>query len=347
MNVRAAMAAALIAAAAGAACDPGTLDALGSNNTAGSNSAGTAGSATGGSGGSVGGSDAGGTDAGAASGAGGTGGTAGSDAGSGGATTVGKPCDANTPCPSGLFCLDGQYLGAGQASVCTRGCCTSADCGGANSVCWPSPLGGSVCRLASNIGRSTPGTAAAGEPCNQDGDCRSGRCGSDGTCVDTCCSDADCTSTAAPDCVFTLPQNGVGSFTCAAGGNAAPLQTCNANSDCKNGLCLNTSVLPLCAGPCCSSNDCPAIAGLAGSCGYYNAGGKTARLCVLGPFGSAAAGSPCTKNADCRSNLCATLNGKSVCSDACCQDSDCGDPKLGCRPIPVGTNQMRLACVPL
>lgn len=339
-GLRWSMAVALLAAVGIGACDPGTLDTLESASAAGSSSGGAAGSAAGGS--------VGGSDAGAAGGSGGvtggTGGTAGSDASSGGATAIGKPCDANTACPAGLFCL--QALTAVQQRVCTRGCCTSADCG-AGGVCWPSTLGGPVCRLASNVGRSTPGTAAAGEPCKQNTDCRSGLCGSDGRCVDTCCTDADCPDTAAPDCMYASTPNGVGSFECAQGGSAGPMQPCNANSDCKSGMCLTNATFAMCTAPCCGSKDCQNIAVLPGSCAYYSAGGVTARVCVPGQLGGMAVGSPCAKNADCKSNLCLTVNGLSLCSDACCRDSDCGDPKLACRPVPIGGNVLRLACVPL
>lgn len=100
----------------------------------------------------------------------------------------------------------------------------------------------------------------------------------------------------------------------------------------------------ICTQTCCKSSDC----GDSFACAYYVNNGEATRLCVIpqSGIGGGANGSACTSDSDCRSANCLDYQGQHVCSDACCRDSDCGNPDLACRPVSVnGTYVLR--CVPL
>ncbi len=266
--------------------------------------------------------------------------------------SVGKPCGQGGACPAGLFCLDPQaVLGQSGGPFCTRGCCTSAECGSGDAVCWPTSRGAAVCRRASEVGRGTPGSGADGSACGADADCRSGACGASGVCIDTCCSNGDCPAASASSCALGPIQNEpYDSFYCSASGAQGYQQPCNQNEDCQSRACINVGVGNLCSQPCCKSTDCGiAVGGLGFSCAYYVQNGVGTRLCLIpqGGTGSGATGAACAGDADCRSGKCLDVGGgQKICSDACCRDSDCGNSKLGCRPVNSnGTYVLR--CVPL
>src|SRR6185369_16626458 len=140
---------------------------------------------------------------------------------------------------------------------CSRPCCTSSSCDPqAGFVCWTSPEGGvSFCRDASAIGRSLPGTAASGQPCEEDSACRSGRC-DEGTCADLCCSSTSCVS-ADGTCRFGKRAESFGFF-CAPtpAGKRSFAAVCTDDDDCVSGLCIPfRDGVQRCSSPCCSSGD--------------------------------------------------------------------------------------------
>ncbi len=261
-------------------------------------------------------------------------------------TAVGKPCGQGAGCPSGLFCLDPQaVLGQPGSPFCTRGCCTSAECGSGDAVCWPTSRGAAVCRRASEVGRGNPGGAPDGAACGANTDCRSGACGN-GICIDTCCGNGDCPSAAAPSCSLGPVQGEpYDAFYCAGGGPAPYQQPCGSNGDCQSQACMSvTATAALCSQPCCKSSDC----GDNFVCAYYiDNGGAGTRLCVpVNGAGGGVTGAACGSDGDCRSGKCLDYKGQRLCSDACCRDPDCGNSKLGCRPVSLsGTYVLR--CVPL
>lgn len=76
-------------------------------------------------------------------------------------TSLGKNCDASTPCTAGLYCTDGV-------------CCGKASCGAGSTCAWPSREG--LC------------TRQNGSACAADAECGSGRC-VDHVCCDSVCGD--------------------------------------------------------------------------------------------------------------------------------------------------------------
>src|SRR5262249_18783222 len=128
---------------------------------------------------------------------------------------LGSPCEHDSDCGAGGFCLDPGLYGAPGRKVCSRPCCSSEGCNPeAGFVCWTPPSGGvSFCRAAVAIGRDVPGAASPGAPCAAGTKCRSGLCGTTGECLDFCCSDTSCAA-AGKTCQLGK-RDGVIGFFCA------------------------------------------------------------------------------------------------------------------------------------
>jgi hypothetical protein len=95
-------------------------------------------------------------------------------------------CGGGGDCQTGL-CLD---------TACTKGCCSSAECG-VDFVCtfaWNDTTSDyfRVCAFRGGIFGYGVGDQAVGEACAVAQDCRSTQCEPTGVCTDSCCSDDDC-----------------------------------------------------------------------------------------------------------------------------------------------------------
>jgi len=301
--------------------DPGTG---GQTGTGGSNVGGSGGWPSGGSS-----ADAD-TDAGASGG--------GSDAGD--ASTSGTSCTSDAQCGSG-FCASLQALvGSSVGSVCSRGCCSSADCPEPGSVCFPTPGGFGACVPVQLVGRTNPGSGASGAACSADSSCRSAAC-VDGRCQDTCCSDSEC-SGGTMCTLATLAGSTQKAFLCATPpGGAGTFQSCSAQTDCTSGLCAGKGY---CVPTCCNSATCT---GQAKTCGYATLGlkGDTIRICAESTPGSKSLGATCSAGSECAGGYC--LSATKTCSAACCSDADCGDPNaFACRPQALANGTVALMCLP-
>lgn len=269
-----------------------------------------------------------------------------------GPPSLGEPCGDDVVCGPGDECLEPEKIGLHGDPFCSRTCCSSADCGvGSGLVC--GVLGpGKVCVPHELWDRDRPGSGFAGEPCDRGSDCRSGECAKDAhTCVDACCSDAECATFGA-----VCRDTGAG-WTCAAELVApkAFLQLCEHDAECSTGVCAPwADGKGRCVDPCCSSTEC----------GKVKLGDVVKSvLCVPVPHGAAivyacaavsegeadrAVGEPCDDAGQCRGGACietlaedlnrTTGTGGSavtkVCSDVCCTDASCGAPHLfACVPI--------------
>jgi hypothetical protein len=272
---------------------------------------------------------------------------------------IGAPC--TSACGGELACVDLAALGVDDATpICSRPCCTSADCGDprAGAVCWPVPHGGGVCRRAADVGRAAPGAVRSGMTCSRDDDCRSASCDAEnGVCADTCCSDASCPAAARPACVLREdaalapgrvawscgPMPGKGDF----------LHTCRGDADCRSGYCAKFGTFQLCTRPCCNSDQCgeiaiPFLGTYRLACGYGEHDGQRVRACVDAFMSGApkAVGRTCQSNDECRGDVCLAVDDDSVCTDACCTDVDCGDSEaFACRPLDAGSGSV-LRCAP-
>lgn len=270
-----------------------------------------------------------------------------------GPPALGAPCSSDGVCAPGDLCFDLGAVDLLPREICSRPCCSSADCGaGTDLVC--AAIGpGNLCVPASLWDRASPrsGAAFAGEPCDTGSDCRSGACGADGACSDTCCSGAECG-------VFesTCRDEGNG-WTC---GTAAPgarpyLEPCTAHAECDSGLCVAWPDGPTrCSRPCCSSDECgmmkegPGLASIL--CVPVHQGSTRLHACAAFATGPAdrALGEPCDDPGQCRGGRCVeTAAGDRVCSDVCCTDASCGAPHLfACAPVDPSGEELDLSCVP-
>ncbi len=228
--------------------------------------------------------------------------------------SIGDPCDV-TACAQGLLCAqstDLPNLGI-ASSVCSLACCTDADCMG--GTCYPTAAGNLCVTQA----------AAA-------------KCGAKG-CGTSCCHDSDCT-TDHESCVLGSSFAGSSVSACKSNDCEGPCgaggATCEADSECQNGACADVESDDClegceCLPTCCNDNDCATMGG--GNCQwgeYADASGSSAvllvRTCAVG--GPDMSGTGCTPGdagaTDCSGGICATFSsGGPMCTQPCCQDSDC------------------------
>jgi hypothetical protein len=262
---------------------------------------------------------------------------------------LGDPCTADDGCSEADLCVGAELVGAaGAAGMCSRPCCTSADCGPPNEgfVCATTGDGGaSFCRRAADLGLGPLGPALAGDSCAVSKECRSGRC-EGSLCRDACCSDTNCAS---GDAICRVEGQ---AWQCgAAGAGARPyLELCGVDGDCASGLCLAMGPELRCSMPCCESAVCGStvIGGVPSqiACREIERNGSWIRACgaVVPSTASGLVGVACGGDAECRSGLCA-LEGGPACTDVCCADADCGDEQaFSCLPTyeaPGGTWVLR------
>ncbi len=254
---------------------------------------------------------------------------------------LGDPCNGDRECTSG-FCAYSNVVGAKIAptgGVCTKSCCSSAECAGNNTlVCYPSGTGGKYCVKASAAGVTT-GSTPAGTSAAAASDCRSGQLDGTGHCTDVCCSDVQCGGMACAGGQLY----GVATYVCrdpqsGSGNNSS----CNNSSDCSSNACLNGT----CRSNCCNSAPCGnALYGQRYCTLYYGANADFQGCTDPFPaeFGGSAVGSSCSQDTDCRGRRCVTDNNGSYCTDACCTDGDCPNG-FPCRPVDVGQGVFALEC---
>jgi hypothetical protein len=269
---------------------------------------------------------------------GGSGGGAGAtgSGGSGGSVTpagLGDPCSADPDCDADAFCLaPWEHGGNGTDSICSKPCCTSADCGSGDLVCFPATNGYGICLPPEAALQSAVGAGATGTTCAADGDCRSGLC--EQVCIDTCCSNADCPSSLSECLLRNDPSTGrLGFFCDTPTGTGAFGTPCTTAANCKTNTCAGPSPAT-CSQACCSRGDCALPAE---TCGY--SGGV--RACYHVVTATKLDGASCTASSQCQGGVCA--GGR--CTAACCTDADCSDPSApGCRPVVTASDALVLAC---
>jgi hypothetical protein len=257
---------------------------------------------------------------------------------------LGSPCTRDEECTVDAFCLDPKLVNGDGEPFCSRSCCSSFDCGDPKRglTCFP-PLdgAGTLCFPFTAAGRAAPGFLAAGDPCRDPSECRSGRC--DGECTDVCCSDATCPNPGHRCLVLPIAADNSDVWGCGKA-PGRPATQCLEDDDCVTGRCLRLFPdLGICAEPCCSSNDCaPLVLGdheLPLAC--LATGTGSLRTCTLPPMGAARLplGEACGSHAECESAYCHEDEAGAFCSDVCCDDTSCGDTiRFACRPVPADGN---------
>jgi hypothetical protein len=244
---------------------------------------------------------------------------------------LGQPCSIGSACKSGV-CGTSTLLSAtvqtpGNASVCTKPCCTSADCDDPDVtgyICFPS-VGGDYCIDPTWIGNpSAVGTGLPGTACSGGAGCRSGVCSPTNTCQDTCCVDGNCGN-------GTVCQNsgldGMNSFNCGpSGGKVRQGGNCT-GSPCQSNLCVGSGPFyGYCIGACCNSGQCKTMSlGGPTTCNWLEVTDADGGVGVLRGCseainaGAGLPGSTCGSSTDCESGLCY----KKACTTPCCTDTDC------------------------
>jgi hypothetical protein len=265
----------------------------------------------------------------------------------------GCKCSGASDCASGI-CGDQLtltpdiYKAAGNASVCTRPCCTSVDCD-PGSVCFGSAAGGNYCVRPEWLGRSVMlGSMAGGAPCSTGSDCRSGIC-SGTACADTCCSTALSALECAPGAACGYADFPGSAFDvhyvafCAAGrGVGANQSACSGNAQCTSNLC---PIDGRCHSACRTSSDC---GDATQHCAYAipNLAAPAIVAVCSASSGAGVEGASCQGNGDCASGFCGLIAHQ--CTDVCFADTDCHLAGWRCRPevvaLPGGGSYSVLAC---
>jgi hypothetical protein len=234
-----------------------------------------------------------------------------------GCTDTGCPCTRNGDCASNM-CEDSSVLtSAVTGKICTKPCCASSECG-ADNVCFAAGTGGNYCVPKGVVNRNVAlGDSLGGAACADASSCRSGLCGTNGKCLDACCTDTSCTN--GTQCAYNT-ETGHNVLQCATVSPGTRLQdaTCTSNGECHGNFCYNDPVLGgTCEVPCCNSSVC----GAGDACFDVQVTAPDwVPLCVSGQqLGSAKLGETCTVKTDCITGHC--LGGK--CTDVCCSDADC------------------------
>ena len=265
-------------------------------------------------------------------------------------------CSTDDECRSG-FCL--RMQDGSDGGYCWGGCSDHAACGqngaciqysftvGSQVVpfdgCRPTclsdvdcaHLGDSVCTVGVDdqqligicTGRQGPGDA--GDACLSDAGCGTGICFDNATattpadagfCLGTCAADIDCgTNTFCREAALN------------AGTTAAPIYdtvdicwgaNCNRNADCPTGWSCNLDNDPVDPGNLLRTSCAPS-------------------------YGDLDAGAPCSANAECKSNFCASYGGAgpTVCWGPCVTTADCATGTT-CVPITVNGTSQLTGCVP-
>ncbi len=266
------------------------------------------------------------------------------DGDAGGPLAIGENCGFDSDCDSKLCAsstiLTTAIITSGASSVCTKTCCTSADCA-IGFVCFSPGTGGNYCVDSTRASRAMPGAKTPGQACSANGDCRSGSC-VNSRCMDTCCQPADCS--AGTTCRVSN-VGGHDSWVCGTpnDGGANVAATCVNQSDCKNDNCLGPlGPARTCRPTCCSAASCSAQSFPSSHCRYVPSGLDQLKSCEPNIDGGnrAAVGAICSADTDCQSEFCDPELKK--CALPCCEDKDCATGEE-CRPS--RTSKPFLRCV--
>lgn len=235
-----------------------------------------------------------------------------------GCTSLGDPCTRDEECANGT-CEE-----VAGAPICIRDC----DPRSTISLC---PLDFYCEATACGAGRCLAGrvgTKAEGDECASDLECASGRCSSIAG-AQRCGRQCD---PAAADCGDgnVCEATGDGCGTCipaVLSTQPRPFGTpCEADEDCRSGMCATDEPEPFCTQPCDASSPCLS--------GYHCRAG----VCAGGDPGGPGEG--CLVDDDCASGECADVDGDRICvtecGDGCLLGFSCAPTERGDRCVPDG-----------
>jgi len=223
----------------------------------------------------------------------------------GGDSGFGERCSSGPDCASGLCVTDGQ------TAFCTELCMDDSGCPG-DATCASLPSGGGACVPGGGVS-----SGGYGDPCNDESQCESGLCISDGTnvyCSDYCTQDGECPTGSA--CYALEDGSGACVIEESPSSPSTPTQgfdePCEGDSDCVSDLCVDDGSRTFCSELCDESTPCPQGA----TCVEYTSGGGA---CLPGT--SEPEPSACGSDADCAGSM-------------VCQGGDCVEPSAD--PAPQG-----------
>ncbi|MBW1872537.1 MAG: hypothetical protein JRJ19_10755 [Deltaproteobacteria bacterium] len=263
-------------------------------------------------------------------------------------------CQNDNDCPSGYRCDNGECV-VNQGQVPDGSICeTNADCQSANCVsittpsvclspcrsstgcppnwscvevtsawfCVSESLLTQVLGMSIDVGSGEYGAYCSGQPVYNPY-CHSMICNQNqNICTTDCMTDADCGYGSI--CRVNY-ETGIMRAYCFVNPGLGTIGTyCEGDYYCAFNVCLSDDGYSgFCSSGCCSSADCPS----GWACGRLQSNDPYApgfaKACFTAEWpGTALAGSGCTSDGQCKSNLC--IGG--ICSDLCCTDADCPAP---------------------
>lgn len=228
------------------------------------------------------------------------------------------------------ICAIQSLTGFDTPSFCTTHCCTNSDCP-SDFFCEHGPSAGRYCVPFGKDTRALPsGDKRGGATCSEDTECASGSCGYAvpsepdlKTCLDTCCADDDCETGLTcglrdGDTLQWVCRTAVGS------GNANADCSAGGAESCRTGACYG-DLDAFCTASCCSNASCVSLGLTRCVSGSTAAGTSRVNICADDSSG-ANAGTPCSTDGECTSNICVN----SRCASTCCTDGDCPDSASLC-----------------
>ncbi len=253
----------------------------------------------------------------------------------------GTPCLTDAQCVSTLCVPNGALRltrdDVGGDGVCSRLCCTNADCA-SGQTCWDSGSGSRVCVPDAFIAADPPSTPS----CSVESDCS----GSD-LCrgvvedvhrvpqrVTTGCGNAVFSRLSCPGLTCSRYDG-----SCSLGGGCY-WDECNGGAECSTGMCFGRR----CREACGSDDDCVNLVGRPdGACVHVSTflSNNLHTLQVCSYEGGAGVGATCGSHGECASHACVDDLGRDVvpagepsdrvCRRVCCSDSQCTQAEQ-CRP---------------
>ncbi len=271
---------------------------------------------------------------------------------------LGDPCTIDTECPAGATCMPAAALGlTASGNVCGKACCKDEDCTDVGGLCLVSGTGARSCVPPAMAMR---GESPTGSMCTMADSCSSGICYgattmTPGACVDGCANQTNCPMSDV--CGLASSSKGSGQQQQLACIPPVPqghvlYDTCATDDDCVSDLCVPGPALDkFCSLGCLTSDDCqrPSQITRFAYCGVTQTpSGNYVRACLhdfcdrltLACHGLGRTGDSCSKNADCRDNVCLG----SQCADTCCSSNDC-TATTRCRPLMRG-DHYEMLCRP-
>lgn len=264
---------------------------------------------------------------------------------------IGQSCAANADCESQL-CIDAAALNLSMSGrVCGKTCCTDAECGSPDLICFAAATGARSCLPKTSASYTTVG---GGKPCASISECGATQI----------CAAVEATQMPGGKKVTTTACRTPASMT-----ERAVAEACQMPLNCGSRLCQQLVISSVCTTPCRVSGDCGklaeymTLAPVHATCQYVD-------LADYSPYPSASYGTmcvavsnfdavpapqtaqrECASNNDCPDGVCygasTALRRPGRCAPTCCNDAQCTQLRAAahCIPIARGKDRYEMRCV--